>query len=122
MIASPPLTNKYEAYKSFLCSAFGLSETERAITLLDFSSLGDRKPSELMDSMLALLGDHKPCFIFKLIFLQQPPEKVRVPLANSTITDLRMLSLEADRILASLSPDCNVSESAEVNTVCWYHR
>ena len=33
-----------------------------------------------------------------------------------------MLSFEADRILASISPECNLSESAEVNTVCWYHR
>ena len=33
-----------------------------------------------------------------------------------------MLWLEADRILASLSPECNLSESAEVSTVCWFHR
>ena len=122
VIASPPLTNKYEALKSFLCSAFGLSETERANTLLDLGGLGDRKPSELMDSMLALLKDHKPCFIFKQIIFRQLPEKVRVPLANSPKTDLRILSLEADRILASLSPECNLSESAEVSTVCWFHR
>ena len=68
VIAAPPLTNKYEALKSFSCSDFGLSETERANTLLDLSGFGDRKPSELMDSMLGLLGDHKPCFIFKQIF------------------------------------------------------
>ena len=122
MIASPPLTNKYEALKSFLCLAFGLSETERANTLLDLSGLGNRKPSELMDSMLALLGDHKPCFIFKQIFFRQLPEKVRVPLANSPKPDLRKLSLEADRILASLSPECNLSESTEVSIVCWFHR
>ena len=122
VIASPPLTNKYEALKSFLCSAFGLLETERANTLLDLSGLGNRKPSELMESMLALLGDHKPCFIFKQVFFRQLPEKVCVPLANSPKTDLRMLSLEADRILASLSPECNLSESSEVNTVCWFHR
>ncbi|KAK3703111.1 hypothetical protein RRG08_002969 [Elysia crispata] len=33
-----------------------------------------------------------------------------------------MLSLEADRIVASLSPECNLSESSEVSTVCWFHR
>ena len=122
VIASPLLTNIYEALTSFLCSAFGLSETERANTLLDLSGSGDRKPSELMDSMLALLGDHKPCFIFEQIFFRQLPEKVRVSLANSPKTDLRMLSLEADRILASLSPEFTLSESAEVSTVCWFHR
>ena len=111
--AYPLLTKKYETLKSFLCSAFGLSETVRANTLLDLSWLGDRKPSELTDSMLALVGDHKPCFILKQIFLRQLPEKVRVPLANSPITELRMLSLEADRILDSLSPECNSSVSAK---------
>ena len=40
-----------------------------------------------------------------------------MPLANSPITELRMLSLERDRILASLSPECNFSESAEVNSL-----
>ncbi|KAK3729789.1 hypothetical protein RRG08_022102 [Elysia crispata] len=69
-----------------------------------------------MDSVLALLGDHKPCFIFKQIFFRQLPEKVCVPLANSPKRDLRILSLEADKILASLSPECNFS------TVCWYNR
>ena len=34
VIASPPLTNKCEALQSFLCSAFGLSETERANTFI----------------------------------------------------------------------------------------
>ena len=38
VIASSPLTNKYKALKSFLCSALRLSETETANTLLDLSS------------------------------------------------------------------------------------
>ena len=33
-----------------------------------------------------------------------------------------MLSHEADRILALLSPECNLSELAEVSSVCWFHR
>ena len=33
-----------------------------------------------------------------------------------------MSSLEADRTLASFSPECNLRESAEVSTVCWFHR
>ena len=111
VIASPP-PNKYEALKSFLCPAFGLSETERANALLDLSGLGDRKPSELMDSMLDLLGGHKPFLIFEEIFLRQLPEKVHIPLANSPIIDLRMLSLAEDGNLASLSSEYNLSESA----------
>ena len=57
IISFPPAEQKYELLKSFLTSAFGLSEPKRANALLDLNGLGDRKPSELMDSMLTLLGD-----------------------------------------------------------------
>ena len=78
IISSPPAEQKYELLKSFLTSAFGLSEPQTANALLDLNGLGDRKPSQLMDSMLTLPGDHKPCFIFKQIFLRQLPEELRV--------------------------------------------
>ena len=68
IISSPPPTCKYSTIKSFLTDAYGLSEAEKAVILLDIKELGDRKPSEVMDKMLALLGDHKPCFFFGIFF------------------------------------------------------
>ena len=128
IISSPPAEQKFELSKSFLTSAFGLSKPQKANALLHLNGLVDRKPSEL----LTLLGDHKPSFIFKQIFLRQLPEKLRVPLANSPHkTDLRMLALEADNLLASLgsSPEfqCSQIQSAntdaiETNSICWNHR
>ncbi|XP_012939640.1 uncharacterized protein LOC106012154 [Aplysia californica] len=53
VLVSPPQEHKYETIKTFLLSAFGKSESERAHLLLNIQRLGDRKPSELMDSMLA---------------------------------------------------------------------
>ena len=50
-----------------------------------------------MDAVLALMGTHKPCFIFKHLFLQQLPNYVRTPLATST-TDYRALAQEPDQI------------------------
>jgi hypothetical protein len=50
---------------------FGLSKWERASRLLH---LGDSKPSALMDEMLALLGEHPPCFLFEQLFLERLPE------------------------------------------------
>ena len=129
IISSPPAEQKYELLKSFLTSAFGLSEPQRANALLDLNGLGDRKHSELMDSMLTLLGDHTPCFIFKQISLRQLPEKLRVPLANSP--DLRMLALEADNLLTSLGSSSEFqcsqiqyanTDAIETNSICWYHR
>ena len=89
IITNPPTTTKYPVIKSFLTSAFGLSEEERASALLGQRGLGDSKPSELMDKMLSLLGEHKPCLLFRHIFMQQLPDHIRIPLASSTTSDYR---------------------------------
>jgi len=65
--------------------------------LLSLNGLGDSEPSELMDTMLALLGRHRPDFLFQELFLQQLPLPVRAALANTAITDCRELAEEADK-------------------------
>ena len=76
IISSPPEINKYISLKSFLISAYDLSDEERASALFTQQGLGDFKPSERMDRMLSLLGTHKPCFLFKQIFLEQMPDYI----------------------------------------------
>ena len=127
LITCPPSEDKFPAIKAFLCSAFGLSDTERASALLTLQGLGDRKPSEVMDTMLALLGEHAPCFIFKEIFMRQLPAHVRAPLANSPLTDYRLLAQEADKIYLSSKQNVDFSNDFPTNSpaidhVCWYHR
>lgn len=133
ILKSPPASDKYKSIKTFLTSAFGLTDAERATALFKLNGLGDMKPSELMDSMLSLLGTHQPCFLFKHLFLQQLPEYVRTPLATSTLVDCRQLALEADMYYhagtgphvdslvkpKSKPPDAD-SGGKESNT-CWYH-
>ena len=92
LLVSPPTENKYQAIKNFLISAFDWSEYERASALFAMPGLGDSKPSELMDSMLALMGSHKPCFLFRHLFLQQLPTHVRAPIAQSKIEDMIYLA------------------------------
>ena len=58
----PPRDHKYLALKKRLLSAVDLSENERAARLLNIPQLCDKKPSVLMDEMLALTADHRPCF------------------------------------------------------------
>ncbi|GAA6111958.1 uncharacterized protein LOC117501066, partial [Tachysurus ichikawai] len=96
ILENPPDRDKYSTLKAYLLKTFGLSETERACHLLSLPGLGDSWPSELMDHMLALLGEHKPCFLFKELFLQQLPKNVRTSLANSTVADYRELAQLAD--------------------------
>ena len=98
LISQPPTNNKYQALKTRLLDTFGLSAQERATRLLHFRTLGDSKPSALMDEMLALLGDHPPCFLFlfEQLFLERLPEDVQVHLAGAQFTDYRQLAKKAD--------------------------
>lgn len=98
ILENPPEQDKYETLKGQLLKTFGLSEAERAHQLLTLQGLGDSKPSELMDKMLALLGKNKPDFLFRHLFLHQLPTQVRAALANTTVTDCRALAEEADKI------------------------
>ena len=58
LLARPPAENKYASLKKRLLATFDLGKRERASKLLHVQPIGDQKPSELMDSMLTLLGDH----------------------------------------------------------------
>ncbi|GFR61857.1 Gag pol protein [Elysia marginata] len=60
VLTSPPPTDKYKAIKTFLISAYGLTDGERTTALLNMRRLGDSKPSKLMNNMLSLLGQHQP--------------------------------------------------------------
>ncbi|XP_059083847.1 uncharacterized protein LOC131881066 [Tigriopus californicus] len=76
LLEHPPATDKYRAIKDKLTATFSLSRRERATALLNIGELGDRRPSELMDEMLALLGDETKNFLFEELFLQKMPESI----------------------------------------------
>ena len=58
LLQNPPANDKYQSLKQRSLATFDLSQQERAARLLNVPGLGDRKPSTLMDDMLALLGNH----------------------------------------------------------------
>lgn len=102
LLRDPPTQGKYDALKGQLLRLFQLSEAERAERLLSLNGLGDSKPTELMENMLALLGSGDASFIFVQLFLRQLPPPVRTALANSELVrtkDYRGLAEEADRVL-----------------------
>ena len=76
LISHSSADDKYKALKTRLIDMFGLSERDRASRLLHFRELGDTKPSVLMDEMVALLGNHSPCFLFQQLFLERLPEDI----------------------------------------------
>jgi len=96
MLQSPPDADKYQALKGRLLETFGLSRRDRATKLLHISSLGDRKPSQLMDEMLCLLQDNHPCLLFEQLFLEKMPDDIRLQLANQSFDDPRAVARYAD--------------------------
>lgn len=106
LLTNPPATEKYTALKAHLLKTFELSDAERASRLFSLHGLGDSKPSELMDRMLDLLGEHRPDFLFIQLFLRQLPSQVRAALANTTITDCRRLAEEADKFFLASQEHC----------------
>lgn len=107
LIQAPPASNKYQALKERLQQTFMLTEAQRAAALLNLPGLGDEKPSCLMDKMLALLGGHSPCFLFRELFLRQMPSDIRSHLIHSNITDSRELAKAADNLWLARGSDVN---------------
>jgi len=140
LLERPPTENKYLAVKQRLLNTFAFSKQERAARLLNMPELGDRKPTVLMDEMLALLGDHTPCFLFNYIFLQHLPEDIRPLLAEEEADNPRRLAQRADVLCLARSRDLNIAKvtkkqprnltepratsSAQEDKVglCFYHR
>ena len=117
-------TEKYKGLKGRLLGTFTPSDYERAGMLINGLDLGDDKPSALMDRMLALLGDHEPCLLFKRLFLQRLPAEVRAPLLQSSEKNMRKLAEQADLTWQGLKGAQNLLtnavselEETEVNRV-----
>ena len=138
-IRTAPVGGRYDAIRARLLSTFSLTESDRANRLLNLRGLGDRKPSALMDEMVALLEGHPPCFIFKQLFINQLPESLQVPLATVVFLEARDFALEADKLWsAKVAAEANSPVTinrvgagvatprprpADVTTdgLCWYH-
>lgn len=131
-IKSPPATGKYEAFKKRLLTTFSLSDSERASKIINLPELGEEKPSVLMDSMLALLGNHEPCFLFRELFLQKIPEELRNHLVTMRISDCRQLAAAADDLhqtqpsssfnaIRKFQRPTNQKEKEDKKGFCFFH-
>lgn len=83
LLEAPPAVGKYDALKMLLLKVFELTELEKADRLMSPNGLGDSKPLELMEHMLAVLGSMDSLFLFVHIFLRQLLARVRKALASS---------------------------------------
>ncbi len=138
LLTTPPADNLYESLKTRLTQTFGLGRRENAARLLHMRALGDCKPSELMDEMLALMDGHATCFLFEQLFLEQLPDDVRLQLANADFSDARKVALLADSLCLAKeqrpallnrveptrppkSDRASATRNADMAGMCFYH-
>ena len=106
--------------------------------LLHFRTLGDSKPSALMDEMLGLLGDHPPCLLFEQLFLERLPEDIRIQLVDFKFDNLHQLAkwvnvlwscrdMTSDIDAVRRGPlarqrSATQTRTPSLETLCYYHR
>jgi hypothetical protein len=87
----------YATLKARLLGSYGPSKWKLANKLLDHPSLGEGRPSALMDSMLALLPpDEKPGVVFLAMFLRRLPSDLRDHLASKDFSTPHQMAEHAD--------------------------
>jgi hypothetical protein len=89
----------YEQLEAKLTASYQRSPWQLAFDLLDMPDLGDRRPSVLMDTMLASLPDDcQPNRLFLALFLRRLPADIRDQLVAQDLKDPAAMAAVADRI------------------------
>ena len=89
----------YEDLKAKLVSSYTLSRWQRINKLIHHPALGDRRPTALMDAMLALLPDDEvPGSLFLGLFLERLPVEMRDHLVANEFKTPSEMALRADKL------------------------
>ena len=89
----------YEALKAKLASSYTLSRWQKVSKLIHHPGLGDRRPTSLMDTMLALLPeDKKPGCLFLGLFLERLPVEMRDHVVSREFKNPSEMALYADSL------------------------
>lgn len=96
-LINPPQLGKYERIKNRLISIFSDSSEKKLRKLLSETSLGDRKPSQLLNEMTRLGGSSVSQEILKTLWLQHLPTQIQSVLEASS-DSLENLSKMANKI------------------------
>ena len=89
----------YTLLKERLMGKFSLSKWSRCAAIVDHDLLGDRRPSALMDDMLAAHPEgEKPNSLFLYIFLRKLPAEMMDQLGVKDYDKPRELALAADKL------------------------
>jgi len=89
----------YKQLKAGLLHKYGKSKWQRGFAIIDHPDIGDRRPSQLMSDMLALLpAGNTPDTLFLCHFLQRLPISMRDQLAPADCDTAEAMAVHADRL------------------------
>ena len=117
LLANPQAADPYEALVERLTAGFSKSSIER---LTDFNALpllGDRRPSELMDTILASLSGAacmESCPHVQYAFLTRLPVSVRSGLSHVKFESARAMALKADEVWSAVNASSAASAVSAV--------
>jgi hypothetical protein len=108
------IKDPYEQLEQRLTASYAKSKWQLAYSLIDHPDLGDRRPSVMMDAMLALLPpEEQPGTLFLAHFLRRLPQDMRDQLAALDLDSPAEMAARADKIFDSRA--ANPSTVAAVN-------
>ena len=97
--SSSTSSTPYEDLKSKLVASYTLSRWQRVSKVIHHPALGDRRPTALMDAMLALLPeDEVPGSLFLGLFLERLPVEMRDHLVAKDFKSPSEMALHADKL------------------------
>ncbi|XP_064475354.1 uncharacterized protein LOC135389219 [Ornithodoros turicata] len=106
VLQAPPPRDQYSHLKTAILDRTTLTERKRLQQLLNTEELGDRRPSQLLRSMEALLGDRAPTFDAQLreLFMQRLPSQVQMILAAASSLPLANLAEQEYKLMEAVGP------------------
>jgi hypothetical protein len=114
----PNTPDAYEQLKARFTASYGKTKWQQVNALLDMPQLGDRRPSHLLNKMLALLPtrENKDGAIFLGIFLHKLPTTMRDHLAAANHATAAAMSAHADVLWDARCGEPTVSHLVDANT------
>ena len=89
----------YERLKEHLCKNYSKSKWQQGYALLDHPGLGDRRPSQLLQDMRALLPDKEvEGVLFQCLFLKRLPESMSDAVLAAGLDNVEEMAATADRL------------------------
>ena len=99
LTSSSTYSTSYEDLKAKLVALYTLSRWQRVSIVIHHPALGNRRPTALMDAMLALLPeDEVPGSLFLGLFLERLPVEMRDHLVAKDFKNPSEMALHADKL------------------------